>query len=911
MELAELIRGAQEAMDRGDFLLAANACAHALDAYPACLVAHRLRGEALLERGELDAAVEHFERVLSYDPLHVVAHLGLGVAAEERNDTEHAYVHYLHAWEINPALDQVRGQLVKLRIALGGPERLHPTRVGLAHIHARTGQFGRAAAEWRAILAADPGNPQARTALLEVLWRSADDAGALALCQDVLRANPDNVRALAIQAEIEQRQRGHASAEAVERYRAIDPLGEIALHLEELRPGVEMSFLLAESAPVPDFDFHAAPEADQHHEPALSDTPLPALGAHHVPAPDLWDSLVRDLQGGDSTLEAEDAQLEPFTWSEDADLAALAQVEPFSVDELHGFTESLTIDQPVEAAAVWQAIDQSHVVNGTSDMQMERLVTAGDLAVSSAPAASFAASEPAPAPSASLSPAPPASDPFVTADGRVDLTVGWDELDQTLQEATPSDAAIAGYEDLLAEIDAGGVAPFVAEEPQSADAAWEPFTAEDFVDIPPAPSSAGIGDVTATEHASASQPAAPAPDDVLLAPSIGEAGALPSADQSLSHHDDWGILDEDLLAGIPGQESTGYTEFLRHIDQETLPPLPEEPEVVDPLALPDTAGDPLDFDALLAVTSRDGTAPLDPVFAEDNTVGDVTADDRVASDDLLAHAGDDGEPALAAAALDADLVGIKPFSLEDIGESSPAATTAGVAPLDRDPASLFTDFPPAAPEPAVAEQPDGGPLGPWDDLELSAPGKSLAVAPALAPSAADHREESSHEAHAWPEVVSETSELIDRRESASGLFARLRLAKQQMIEAGELVIDRTLARVPIAGSMLAAPVFAPERPEPDPVSPPVQERAIRPVEELGLDLMAMRLRLIESNDAAQDVATALETVIAQGYGEPLALRVLGEAYLRLGKAEQAAAQFRQAMLARRRSRPVEAGVRSG
>jgi hypothetical protein len=33
---------------------------------------------------------------------------------------------------------------------------------------------------------------------------------------------------------------------------------------------------------------------------------------------------------------------------------------------------------------------------------------------------------------------------------------------------------------------------------------------------------------------------------------------------------------------------------------------------------------------------------------------------------------------------------------------------------------------------------------------------------------------------------------------------------------------------------------------------------------------------------------------------PLALRVLGEAYLKLGMVERAAAQFRQAMLTRRR-----------
>jgi tetratricopeptide (TPR) repeat protein len=909
VELAELIRGAQEAMDRGDFLLAASACAHALDSYPACLAAHRLRGEALLERGELDAAVEHFERVLGYDPLHVVAHLGLGVAAEERHDTEHAYVHYLHAWEINPALDQVREQLVKLRIALGGPERLHPTRVGLAHIHARTGQFGRAAGEWRAILAADPGNPQARTALLEVLWRSADDSGALALCQHVLRATPDNVRALAIQAEIEQRQRGHASTELVERYRAIDPLGEIAAHLGELRPGVEMEFLLADSVPVPDFDFQAAPEEAQVQAPAPLEPAMPALGAHHVPAPDLWDSLVRDLQGGSSNSEPEDLHLEPFSWSEDADLAALAQAEPFSVDDLHEFTEPLAVAQPLEAAVVWQAIDQSQGVNGASGMGMERVAAAEDIADSASSAANSVAGEPAPAPPVVSLPPSPASDPFVTADGRVDLTVGWDELDRTLQEATPSEAAIAGYEDLLAELDAGGVAPFVAEEPQSADAAWEPFTAEDLAGIPPTPPGVGFGDVAASDHASTSQPAAPG-DDLMMAASLVEAESPPSADQPVSHEDDWGILDEDLLAGIPGQESTGYTEFLRHIDQETLPPLPEEPEVVDPLALPDTAGDPLDFDALLAVTSRDGTAPLDPVFAEDTAVGDATVHDRVASDDLIAQAADDTEPALAAAAFDADLAGIKPFSLEEIVEHGPAANAADFSDLDRDPASLFADLPPAVPEPDVALQPAAGPLGPWDALESGALGSSLPVTVAPAQSEADHQVEPVHEAYGWPEVVSETSELIDRRESATGLFTRLRLAKQQMIEAGAVVVDRALAPAPVVAAALASPVLTPEAVVRAP-APPGQERSRRPVEEPGLDLMAMRLRLIESTEAAQDVAAALETLIAQGYGEPLALRVLGEAYLRLGKTEQAAAQFRQAMLARRRSRPVEAGVRSG
>jgi Tfp pilus assembly protein PilF len=62
----------------------------------------------------------------------------------------------------------------------------------------------------------------------------------------------------------------------------------------------------------------------------------------------------------------------------------------------------------------------------------------------------------------------------------------------------------------------------------------------------------------------------------------------------------------------------------------------------------------------------------------------------------------------------------------------------------------------------------------------------------------------------------------------------------------------------------------------------------------------MRVRLIEDDGSAQEVADELEAMIADGLQSPLAMRVLGEAYLKLGLVERAAAQFRQAMLYRRR-----------
>ncbi|GIW03772.1 MAG: hypothetical protein KatS3mg059_0392 [Thermomicrobiales bacterium] len=180
----------------------------------------------------------------------------------------------------------------------------------------------------------------------------------------------------------------------------------------------------------------------------------------------------------------------------------------------------------------------------------------------------------------------------------------------------------------MLEIDAGGVAPFVAEEPKAADTAWEPFTAEDLAGVPLTTSGASLADEAGNEAAIPLSPSEP-DDGLLVAPLAADAEPA-RAPEAVIEPEEWGILDQDLLAAIPGQESTGYTEFLRHIDHETLPPLPEEQDVVDPLALPDTAGEPIDFDALLAVTSRDGTAPLGPHDTEAIPAGDAALEEMFA-----------------------------------------------------------------------------------------------------------------------------------------------------------------------------------------------------------------------------------------------------------------------------------------
>ncbi|MBA3336092.1 MAG: tetratricopeptide repeat protein, partial [Chloroflexia bacterium] len=699
VELSDLVGRAQEAMDRGEYRLVVASCSHALETYPTCVSLHRMLGEAHLEQGETEPAIEHFERVLSLDPLNVYVRLGLGVAFEERSDPRGAYTHYLHAWELNPALDQLRDELLRLRTVLGASGCLHPTRAGLAAIYARGGRLSRAAAEWRAVLATDGENSWARMALAEVLWRQGDDAGAATACLAGLRDAPENVRALAILAEIERRKQGLNARTYTDQYRAIDPIGDVVHGIVESRPGADFSFLAVDHAFVEEFDFDQvlddAPAALGLEEVAGAATPAAIRHSSQMGAPDLWDSLVKDLEH-DKT-----AVISPFSWTDDSGAAGSGsaaveaelslddlltsdapapplatgamEAEPLSTaasveldDESRslpepGFDEAQHIEAGalLEAPAVYagMAIAQeapfslppvevseeppaaasagSEVGRGytayLSDIEPFSFEPADEAAYSDADplafapedgpglaADAFAAPEsgadlavepmelaetvaPEPDPELVLEPARANVEQFITADGRVDLTVGWDDLDRTLQEATPALGAVAGFDGLLAELDAGGIAPFDLLAPTSDDSTWEPFGDDDFAS--PAPVALPVDPVAL---------AAVAPAAAV------ESGVSPTLEAADTPEDpageSWTLLEEELASAIPDDLTSGYTEVFRSLDEfERLEPYVSSPEetVIHAPVVPDSVGEPLEFDDLLSVTSQDLTALLD------------------------------------------------------------------------------------------------------------------------------------------------------------------------------------------------------------------------------------------------------------------------------------------------------------
>jgi len=1038
-------------MDEDDYPRVTAACGHALAAYPTCLSAHRLMGEACLEQGEVERASEHFERTLALDPLNVVARLGLGVACEERSDPHGAYTNYLRAWDLNPALDQIRDELVRLRTALGTSGRLHLTRAGLATTFARGGQYERAVAEWRAVLAAEPQGDRALIALAEMLWRQGDDLAAATACREVLAAWPDNARALAILADIESRHGEPAAAATAERYRAIDPIGDVVALIAGVRVENDLNFLLR-SAPLDEFIFDDGAVAEPPIPESMAGAPptVAPFAGGRAPAPDLWDSVVLDMGASpfDDGAAAPADEAVPFKWSDGGPLvepsppsagsldrsAAFAADAPAPAtpdDELIAFfAEAATpvpfepaLPPPVTAAADDARFDLERALAGVEPFAVEPDAAASGADMSSAALpdravldidsmAAFtpdAALEPDPAPAAAVvpepvappAPAPPAPfvDPYVTADGRVDLTVGWDQLDRVLDEATPKAGAGAGYDDLLAEFDAGGIAPFLAAEPTLDGDAWEPFTADELMNegapsaapaVVPVSLDAEIAGLSTDTEVRA--PAAPAPavaettpfapepamaDEVPLAADdwvidaprfVAGASTTPAlvpapAEALAAMMDGWDQIDEELTSAIPEQEPSGYAEMLRNIDSEGILPFDVEDgdDEIDALATPDAVGDPLDFDDLLTVTSRDGTSSLS--LARRAGVSPV-ADAGLPSPDLgfdihafdaeVASAVAPREVVMSPGAGMPELEGLVPFSFDGMptdidfdapidysGVDSVAVASASVP----DDGSAATDDPwglNAAPVPLAPEAPTATAAAVAVDVVV--PEQIVVPAPVVVPVVASTPRERSPRANGgsdelaqWPTHVGGTSELIDRHQS--GLFERLREEKAAMVGAGRLVIIGSLARqsrshadplpTPAATTVVngtsppASDVLA-ARPMPEaPPMPTLEVMVAMPSAmvgaatngaavatvappavdaENGLDLAGMRERLKREAGAATEIAAELEAAVARGVASPLLMRVLGEAYLKLGRGEQAAAQFRQAMSLRGRRR---------
>ncbi|HEY8600102.1 MAG TPA: tetratricopeptide repeat protein [Thermomicrobiales bacterium] len=259
--LRELLAIAQTALEEGRHQEATVACRHVLRDYPDSVTAMRLLGESYLEAGRADEAVRAFEKVLGIDPFNVLARVGLGVLAEDRGEDERAIAQFRLAWEVAPTLPQLRSELVRLyrkRYGVGG--RLRMTRVALANLHAHNEDLPRAIRQFQLLHAEEPARPDVTIGLAEALWRHGDRDDATTYCQQLLAERPRLVRPLLILAALHgdgERAVGSPAAEADELLataRTFDPDAVLARELLALQPSATLQRFIDAPVPMAPFD---------------------------------------------------------------------------------------------------------------------------------------------------------------------------------------------------------------------------------------------------------------------------------------------------------------------------------------------------------------------------------------------------------------------------------------------------------------------------------------------------------------------------------------------------------------------------------------------------------------------------------------------------------------------------------
>jgi len=154
---------------------------HTLAVTPNSDVAHAGLGGILFVRGQIDAAIDHYESALRLRDGNVAAHFGLGQALAAKEKTDEAIFHFRKALEIQPDYVAASNDLGRL---LAGK-----------------GEIKEALAAWRQTLLFDAENPDAANDIAWVRATAADNdlrdgKEALELAERAIRSGGENPIAL-------------------------------------------------------------------------------------------------------------------------------------------------------------------------------------------------------------------------------------------------------------------------------------------------------------------------------------------------------------------------------------------------------------------------------------------------------------------------------------------------------------------------------------------------------------------------------------------------------------------------------------------------------------------------------------------------------------------------------------------
>ena len=246
--LRTCLDAAKEAIISGEIDRAIDLCFHVLCSYPKSIEAHCLLGEAYREKGLVDQAKDTFRRVLSADPENLIARWALSILEEDKGDIDSALWSLQRAFELHPGHNELRHELARL-----SQDYVFLTRGALGRIYARGELFDRAAAEFRAILAAEPDRLDVLVALAETFWRWGRYDDAKAICERSLEESADCLKANIILGHILSSSGNKDKGQALlDRAMALDPENAVAAQMLD---GLDVESLLQKrEAQIPPFE---------------------------------------------------------------------------------------------------------------------------------------------------------------------------------------------------------------------------------------------------------------------------------------------------------------------------------------------------------------------------------------------------------------------------------------------------------------------------------------------------------------------------------------------------------------------------------------------------------------------------------------------------------------------------------
>jgi Tfp pilus assembly protein PilF len=172
-----------KALREGRRLRAEEFLRRCLDIEPNYAWAHNTLGVVLAERGNSAAAIDEYRRALAIDPRSADAHGNLANALMKLGERNEALAHYRQALELAPQRVMIRynfasalgsmGRLVEaieqFELAAAAPSNPLEPRVALATIYQQQGDWARAEAQWRIVVARHPQGTDAWLNLAQVL----------------------------------------------------------------------------------------------------------------------------------------------------------------------------------------------------------------------------------------------------------------------------------------------------------------------------------------------------------------------------------------------------------------------------------------------------------------------------------------------------------------------------------------------------------------------------------------------------------------------------------------------------------------------------------------------------------------------------------------------------------------------